>query len=675
LSNRLRMPIRALPGRRLRILIYARYSTEEQDASSIADQIDYCKKFLTENGITDADIIERMDPETSGELVSRPGINQVRDLIGTRAVDVLMCEDTSRLFRHVTACGELIETAVDLDIRVIAINDDMDTAEEDWDDRLHEAAQHHARSNKYTARRIKRRQDALWRMGAAIGLLKTGYRRNPSTPATATEPAKGPFFDEIDPRWQPIIREAFERIHRRESARAVAQWLTEQKLPKVSNSKTSDWTERNVIALIQNPIYRGVEHYRVTVVHKQRRTGKHVQQRNARDEILTRDMPHLRIIEDWLWNSANQAIDERTTRKQLTSGLEHPLHGIPRDSRGPLSQIFFCVCGAKMYMDGRNEGGYRCSNARKGLCNNRASPLRSVVHAKLGKAIADRLLSLDGHAEVLAALIAECLQDTDARSERRVTLKGEERKLTSELNALADAVAKSTASLPTLLEHLAKREHALAQNRAEQERLELEESLRRQIPNQAEIKAKLKEMTTRLLDLGISVGPDLRRLIGRIRAVPYQQFGSTKVVLRAHFDLNLVALLPDQLLTLLRNEHVQDLACQVKTVPMVVDLFEPTGPAKYWSKAMDLADAGHTSDQIASALLTNRATANRSVQYGRALRAAGLTDPYIELTEIPEKLGRWRKRRAPQFAQNFPQGTEGPNESYANANVGMDGTA
>jgi hypothetical protein len=33
--------------------------------------------------------------------------------------------------------------------------------------------------------------------------------------------------------------------------------------------------------------------------------------------ILTRDMPHLRIVPDWLWYQANRAIEERTTRKSL----------------------------------------------------------------------------------------------------------------------------------------------------------------------------------------------------------------------------------------------------------------------------------------------------------------------------------------------------------------------
>lgn len=117
----------------------------------------------------DAEMIELSDAQMSGELVSRPGIDRARELIAARWPDVYISEDCGRLFRHETACGEHIETAVDLGIRYIGINDDVDTLEDDWDDRLHEAMRHHARSNKYTSKRIKRKLEGLWRQGAHCG--------------------------------------------------------------------------------------------------------------------------------------------------------------------------------------------------------------------------------------------------------------------------------------------------------------------------------------------------------------------------------------------------------------------------------------------------------------------------------------------------------------------------
>jgi hypothetical protein len=219
--------------------------------------------------------------------------------------------------------------------------------------------------------------DGLWRMGAAIGLLRPGYLRRATQPATATERAKGPHFDEIDPQWKDVIVETFTRVSNGEALWLVAKWLTDVGLPKCSNSTNrKEWSEKNVIALIRRQIYRGVELRSETITERKLRSGRRVQRRNDHPEM--REMEHLRIVPDWLWFKANKAIDNRQRKRDRARGASHPLAGIPRDSRGPLARCFVCFCGAKMYGDGRQEGGYRCSAAKQGLCWNKATTLRST---------------------------------------------------------------------------------------------------------------------------------------------------------------------------------------------------------------------------------------------------------------------------------------------------------
>ena len=83
---RLYTPLPVLFGRRLRVLIYARYSTDEQKRLSIAAQFSYCRKLLFKWGITDAVIEEISDEGISGEVVNRPGINRVKMGVKARAV-------------------------------------------------------------------------------------------------------------------------------------------------------------------------------------------------------------------------------------------------------------------------------------------------------------------------------------------------------------------------------------------------------------------------------------------------------------------------------------------------------------------------------------------------------------------------------------------------------------
>jgi DNA invertase Pin-like site-specific DNA recombinase len=359
-TNWVRFKIECRKGRRLRVLIYARYSTDEQNPRSIEAQISYCRRFLAELGITDVEIVVLYDKGISGERMFRPGINEVRAGIEAGQWDLIVVEDCSRLFRNAMACVELVNCAVDQDIRVFCINDEVDTADEQyWEDRLYEAARHHERRNKFTSRQIERAHEALWELGAAIGLLKPGYRRKPMYPADDDEPESGPYVDEQDPQQVPILEQLYQRAAALESPRSLAQWLTKIGFRKANNATSAVWTAKDVIALIRRTDYRGYQTFRKIISKKKRVTGERRAARNDADKVLTREMPQLRIVSDALWYQANQAINDRNSRPVRPRGEENPLAGIPRNSREPLSNIFFCgCCHGKMYAQGRNEGGY-----------------------------------------------------------------------------------------------------------------------------------------------------------------------------------------------------------------------------------------------------------------------------------------------------------------------------
>ncbi|MFM8708155.1 MAG: recombinase family protein, partial [Planctomycetia bacterium] len=170
----LRQPLVIAKGRPLRVLLHARFSTEEQRQSSIDDQITACQRFVEANLPTgtkpkDVAIDVIKEPEVSGEIADRPGINQVWAGIESKRWDLIIAEESSRLYRHHTKAGELFESAVDADVRVICTSDYIDTADDDWPDRLHMSQMQHARSNFYTRKRIERAHDGLWARGAAVG--------------------------------------------------------------------------------------------------------------------------------------------------------------------------------------------------------------------------------------------------------------------------------------------------------------------------------------------------------------------------------------------------------------------------------------------------------------------------------------------------------------------------
>ena len=640
-----RSPIKGPRGRRLRVLIYARYSSDEQRKRSIKAQVEYCKKSLQALKVKDAKIEVLFDEAKSGELRSRPGIDQVWAGIRAGKWDLIIVEDCGRLYRDEVLCVDIVRLAVDQDIRTICLNDMVDTCEPDWEQRLKEASRHHEDSNRYLSPRIKRAHEELWDDGAAIVLLKPGYRRKPSLPATDDEPEEGPFFDEVDPTWTPVIKEAYERIAAGESPWSVADWLTEVGLPKTENFQKDTWSGRNVVSFIRFTDYRGFQTYRDCVSKKEYSTGKRKPTPNDPDEVLSREMPELRIVDDALWYAANEAIDKRNRHGDQPSGKENPQYGIPRDSRGPLSGVFLCRCGAKMQMDGRGKGAYRCGQAKDGDCWNKATALRDETHEWLFGAIRQQLESLDGELDNLVANATNLLDYDGCQESQRTDLERRRAKLEESQERLMSAIELSKRPLETLVAKLEKCEAGLDIVNARLERLQ-----RREIlcvpPSRAEVDEGVCKMVSTLRQMDRTVRDDLKRLVGEIRAVPHQQFDSAKVVLRARFEIRLFALLPVKTRAALTSVLGHSVADLFAKVPLTVDLFDPSTGPKYGLKAVELMNkCGRHPTRIGRELGITKRQACIALDYGNALIAAGMTDPYIELTEPPSNASRWRLDR------------------------------
>ncbi|SFH92001.1 recombinase family protein [Planctomicrobium piriforme] len=626
----------------LSVLIYRRFSTDEQDHSSVVDQEAYCRKFLTASGAAGARIQVVTDEGISGEIRSRTGIDEVWRGIEENRWNLILCEDASRLYRNENWCMDLVGLAVDQRIRVIAINDYVDTTDDDWESRLHQAMQVHGLTNRYTSLRIKRRHSGLWEMGAAMCALRPGYQRRPTTPATTTDPAKGPFYDEIDPKWKPVIVEAYTRIAVKVVPWDVAMWLTEVGLPKSRNALLDDWTDKNVINLIRNPIYRGQERYRKTFSKKRRSTGRRDQEKNIPQNVLWRNMPHLRIVDDALWQEANAAIDSRSPGHECTRGDNNSTYRIPRGSRGPLSGIFKCLCGANMVPIGEN--GYRCSNANNRLtpCWIKATSKREIVH----QAFSDAIIS---HLRSIRTTIPEILMDINAAATERIVLQDEldqlravASDLTEKIQSLVDAIENKPNSQP-LQDRLQQRELELARVEAK-----IDQSERRWVdaktPAAEEIENQIDGLIEAVRTMDRSSRSAICQLTAKMHSVPFSQFGSGKVVLRVRMTWNPAAILPPAFRLLIQSLIDGGVLPCLAPRHCEFDVFQQSGCPQHWVAVREHIAAGLGPTAIGKILGISKRKVCLARDYGEKLLAAGMTQPFTELSESPMNAARWGSR-------------------------------
>ena len=447
------------------------------------------------------------------------------------------------------------------------------------------------------------------------------------------------------------------RVAAEESPASVGRWLTLTGLPKTANTQYNEWNEKNVIALIRRTDYRGVQSFRDTVSKKKYRSGKRSQVANDADEVLVREKPECCIVSDFLWFRANGAIDARISRDSTPSGAEHPLWGVPRDSRMPLSQILVCgICGERLHVIGTN--GYRCRNttkrARPGTrCWNRASTKCEVAHAAIQQALHQQLVLLrEPNVQTSTISAVERLLVDDAttaadRGDRRRQLEEKQRTLADALENLFDIAERGTDQCDSLAARIEQREEELACVTAEIEEFDENEIDPLSIK---ELSTQIDEYSQRMQTFDRSVKTDLQQLVGTIAAVPHQQFGSNKVVLRGRFTFDPTKLFPARIRLALRQRHgdrLHELLPEIlQPVTISVDLFEPPQHIRY-RNAVVAAKRQHP--QLSLKKLTgflpfeiNHMAVKRTLDYHRKMEAAGVTDPYQMLEAPPENASRWK---------------------------------
>ncbi|QDT92517.1 hypothetical protein [Gimesia algae] len=184
----------------------------------------------------------------------------------------------------------------------------------------------------------------------------------------------------------------------------------------------------------------------------------------------------------------------------------------------------------------------------------------------------------------------------------------------------------------------------------DEERLQSQLSQARSLPTRDKIAAKFLEAAEQVLSMDRTAGDVLERILkGPIRAVPCQQLGSNKVVLRAEMTLQLVKFGGQGLSLQLPGEEQLAANPEVFEEEITVDLFEASSTPANAMSALEFydRDPDHrpTLEEIGAHLEISKRGAHLALKMGKELQERGLTDPFIPLTEAPENASRWRPKQ------------------------------
>ena len=106
----------------MRVAIYARFSSEMQDARSISDQVALARKYAEARGLTVTQTYQ--DAAISGaSTLNRPGLQRLLADAANGGFDVIVTESLDRLSRSQAAIAGLYEKVTSLSVRIETLAD------------------------------------------------------------------------------------------------------------------------------------------------------------------------------------------------------------------------------------------------------------------------------------------------------------------------------------------------------------------------------------------------------------------------------------------------------------------------------------------------------------------------------------------------------------------------
>ena len=514
-----------------RAALYARYSSDAQSKASIEDQFRLCREQAKRERWRITGAYE--DAAISGaSTILRPGIQQLmRDaqrgefkIVLAEALDRISRDqaDVATLYKHLKFAGVTIVTLAEGEISELHVG---------------LKGTMNALFLKDLAMKTHRGLRGRVEKGKAGGGLCFGYKVIKQFDGNG-EPIRGD--REIIPEEANTIRRIFREFASGKSPKAIAVELNRDGLLGPLGRAWGDTSIRGHVSrgtgIINNELYAGVLVWNRQRFIKDPSTGKRVSRINPESQWIRTEVPHLKIIEDELWNAvrARQAQISALVGPNPANTLEGRMKRVHLANRPVrlLSGLLTCgCCGGKYGIVTPNR--YACLNHhRRGACDNGRSITGDKLELRVLAGLKEKLVSSEAVAEAVKAYAEEMNRlnrDRRAQAESdRKALAKIEKSIAGIIAAIEDGMYQP--SMKTRMDDL-ERQRAditacLAQTPADIPDVH---------PNIANLyRLRVERLTEALTDPegGRQAAEALRLLIGEIVLTPGDRRGEVHAMLR-----------------------------------------------------------------------------------------------------------------------------------------------
>lgn len=620
----------------LMVLIIARISTVHQDRRSLADQIALCEKYVRDRYAGAVEFVH-IQGQGSGEYLDRKELADAEAAVESGRFDLVVVEDIGRICRRNRAV-DFCEMCEDANTRLIAINDSIDTLEDNWRLNAFFASFKHESSNKDTSKRIKRTLINRFEQGGVLQTFPFGY----------TKPlgAKSDADIRRDHDAEAIYDEWWHRLEEGQSYSEVADWLNAMNVPTGVWTRLEKWTGRMVARVTHNPILKG---YRRRNERKCRRVNKTGRSRSVKarpEERILRHAPNLQFIDPARYDrliaklnaaNAHYARGRAGAKKDSRAGVSR------KRTVWPGQHIVCGVCGSLFYWGGHGQTEHMmCAGARDYSCWNAATFDGCLAGQRIAQAVLSTAENLPEFDEVFRRKVEDAAGAS--RAGRTDTLRRLERETTQverELKNVVDALVVVGIN-PTLQTRLVELEGRKATLLAERTELLGQCDDVPVLPSTQELRSLTRASVERMAFNDPAFGRLMHELVPRVTVSPHRALDGGAVVLRAKVEINLAPLV----------KPVVPVLGSLISSTVMVDLFDPPQRVAFRERVVSLrfaGKAGKTERDVAKALGLTVTAAQKAMALHRMMTVAGLTDPYQLLVAPPEGEVKFRRHLHPRY--------------------------
>jgi site-specific DNA recombinase len=447
---------------KLRAALYARYSSDLQKDTSVEDQFALLEKVAKR---LDLQLDKRhyfADRAQSGTtLFDRPGLT--RDLLGAaqrKEFDCVLVEATDRLSRDQADLFWLAKNFNFHGIKIFNQSGEVSDLQLTFDG--------HANADyiKKLAMRVKRGHDSAAAKGRIVTAPAYGYDVVLGKPGERT----------INKTEAKVVRRIFAEYAAGKTPSQIVAGLAKDKIPSPSGAPF--WNPQVIVGgvnkrgLLHNRLYIG-EYVKNRFYNvKNPETGKRVTRKADETDLIVVPLPHLRIVEQHIWDAAHTLRTERGFKK-FPSGYHAHRSPIPRKEHLLAGLLRCAECGGLMTVTASSRIGQRvgCSSAayRKTCGHSKTYDLGKLTEGAIDHMHA-HLTDPDFIKERALARAQEAVRLSRQENEERKAAQRQLDRLTVQIKRLVEAIADGDGSVKELMQTIKDKE---IERVALQERLRL----------------------------------------------------------------------------------------------------------------------------------------------------------------------------------------------------------